>query len=62
MPDDTTQDADKLRKLGQRIREGFAKEHPVPGKSLETVRDAVRKAWEQERADKQERPPPERER
>jgi hypothetical protein len=50
MPNEPTQDADKLRKLGQRVRDGFAKGHPVPEKSLETVRDAVRKEWEKERA------------
>ena len=37
-----------LHKLGQRIREGFAKKHPTPDKSLETVRDAVRAQYEQE--------------
>jgi hypothetical protein len=62
MPNEPTQDADKLRKLGQRVRDGFAKGHPVPEKSLETVRDAVRKEWEKERANEPQRPPPESER
>jgi hypothetical protein len=37
-----------LHKLGQRIREGHAKKHPTSDKSLETVKDAVRKQYEQE--------------
>ena len=37
-----------LHKLGQRIRDGFAKKHPTPDKSLETVKNAVREQYEQE--------------
>jgi hypothetical protein len=37
-----------LHKLGQRIREGHARKHPTPDKSIETVRDAVREQYEQE--------------
>ena len=42
-------DADiALHKFGQRLREGFAKKHPTPEKSLDTVKDAVREQYEQE--------------
>ncbi len=44
-----------LHKLGQRVREGWAKNHPIPDKSLETVRDAVREQWEQEQAAEREK-------
>jgi hypothetical protein len=37
-----------LHKLGQRIREGHARKHPTPDKSLETVKNAVREQYEQE--------------
>jgi hypothetical protein len=37
-----------LHKLGQRIRDGWAKKHPIPDKSLETVKNAVREQYEQE--------------
>jgi hypothetical protein len=37
-----------LHKLGQRIREGHARKHPTPDKSLETVKDAVREQYERE--------------
>ena len=41
-------DADAaLEKLGQRVRAGFAKEHPA--QHLDTVRDAVRQQYEMER-------------
>lgn len=35
-----------LQKLGQRLRAGFAKEHPA--QHLDTVRNAVREQYEQE--------------
>jgi len=48
-----------LHKLGQRIREGFAKKHPTPDKSLETVRDAVREQYAQEQeAERGKQPAP----
>jgi len=37
-----------LKKLGHRVHEGWAKKHPVPDQSIETVRTAVRHDWEQE--------------
>ena len=48
MPDDNTDSAAKLKKLGQRVRDGFAKQHPMAGQSLETVRQTVREEWERE--------------
>ena len=48
MPDQNTDAAAKLQKLGQRLRQGFARQHPVPQQSLDTVRDAVRQEWERE--------------
>jgi|GEM_PF-2257703 len=48
-----------LHKLGQRIREGYAKKHPTPDKSLETVKDAVREQYEQEqKAEREKKPTP----
>ncbi|HUD49746.1 MAG TPA: hypothetical protein VMR33_23165 [Candidatus Baltobacteraceae bacterium] len=46
-----------LHKLGQRIREGHARKHPTPDKSLETVKDAVREQYEQEQEAERERKP-----
>jgi hypothetical protein len=37
-----------LNKLGQRVREGWAKKHPISERSLETVRTTVREDFEQE--------------
>jgi hypothetical protein len=37
-----------LRKLGRHLRQSFAKKHPIPEKSLETVRHAVREQWDKE--------------
>ena len=48
-----------LHKLGQRIREGFAKKHPTPDKSLETIKNAVREQYEQEQqAEREKKPAP----
>ena len=46
-----------LHKLGQRIRDGFAKKHPTTDKSIQTVRDAVREQYEQEQAVEREKKP-----
>jgi hypothetical protein len=46
-----------LHKLGQRIRDGFAKKHPTTDKSIQTVRDAVREQYEQEQAAEREKKP-----
>jgi len=48
MPHQNTDAEAKLKKLGQRLRQGFARQHPVPQQSLDTVRDAVRQEWERE--------------
>jgi hypothetical protein len=37
-----------LTKLGERVRAGWAKKHPISERSLETVRTATREVWEQE--------------
>jgi hypothetical protein len=48
-----------LHKLGQRIRDGYAKKHPIPDKSLETVKNAVREQYEQEQiAEREKKPAP----
>ena len=48
MPD-STNDADaKLKKLGQRVRQGLAIHRPIPEKSLKTIRDVVREQWEKD--------------
>jgi hypothetical protein len=55
---DQNTDADaKLQKLGQRLRAGYAKQHPA--KNLEAVRGAVREQYEQEQtAGRQIKPAP----
>jgi hypothetical protein len=37
-----------LHQLGQRIRQGFAKKHPVRQQSLEAVKEPIREQYEQE--------------
>ena len=44
-----------LKKLGQRIRAGGAKKHPISERSRQTVRTTVREVWEQEQKVKRER-------
>lgn len=53
-------DADAaLQKLGERLREGHAKKHPVSEKSLETVKDTVREQYEQDqKAEREKKPAP----
>jgi hypothetical protein len=46
-----------LHKLGQRVHEGIANTYPASGKSLETVRNAVREQYEQEQKAERERKP-----
>ena len=46
-----------LHKLGQRIRDGWAKKHAITDKSLETVKNAVREQYEQEQAAEREKKP-----
>ena len=37
-----------LQKLGHRLRLGWAKEHPIQDKNLESVKGTVREQWEKE--------------
>jgi hypothetical protein len=48
MPNQKTDAETALQKLGQRVRAGWSKQHPVSDRSLETVRTTVRQDWEQE--------------
>jgi hypothetical protein len=48
MPRETKQAEAALQKLGQRVRAGWAKKHPISERSRETVRTTVREVWEQE--------------
>jgi hypothetical protein len=57
MPNQKTDAETALQKLGQRIRAGWAKQHPVPDQSLETVRTTVRQEWEQEQQAKRTKKP-----
>ena len=46
MPNQNTDAEAKLQKLGQRLRAGHAKQHPM--QNLDTVRAAVREQYQQE--------------
>jgi hypothetical protein len=48
MPNQNTDAEAALQKLGHRVRLGWAKKHPTPDKSLESVKNTVREQWEQE--------------
>ena len=48
MPNENTDAEAALKKLGHRVRLGWAKKHPIPDKSLEWVKDTVREQWEKE--------------
>ena len=48
MPNQNTDAEAALQKLGQRMRLGWARKHPIPDKSLESVKATVREQWEQE--------------
>lgn len=52
MADQNTDAEDKLKKLGERVREGWMQENPTTEKQLESVRDTIREDWEKERAEK----------
>ena len=58
MPNQDTDAENALQKLGQRIRAGWANQHPVPDQSLATVRTTVREEWEQEQQAKAKQPAP----
>lgn len=55
MPNENTSAEDKLRKLGQRIRDGWAKKHPTSEKQLQTIRGVIREEWEKEQKEKRRR-------
>ena len=48
MPNQNTDAEAALKKLGHRLRLGWAKKHPISDKSLESVKNTVREQWEQE--------------
>ena len=59
MPNQKTDAEAALKKLGQRVHEGWAKKHPVPDQSIETVKDTVREQWEKEQVtDRPSKPAP----
>ena len=56
MPSPKQTDAEiALHLLGQRVREGWSKQHPLPEKNLTIFKDAVREDFERS---KQPAPPP----
>ena len=55
MPPEPNNAEAALKKLGQRVRAGWAKKHPISERSRQTVRTAVREVWEQEQKVKRER-------
>lgn len=55
MPPEKNNAEAALKKLGQRVRAGWAKKHPISERSRQTVRTAVREVWEQEQKAKRER-------
>ena len=48
MSENETQMEADLRLLGERLRQGLAKRHPVSARSLKTVQDIVRQQWQEE--------------
>jgi len=48
MPNEKTDAEVKLEKLGQRLRAGWAAQHPADDRDLESVRGAIREQWERE--------------
>jgi len=54
MPKITPDAEESLRKLGERLRHGWATKHPASPASLQTMKDAVREQWEKERQTVQE--------
>ena len=57
MPREQKEAEGALQKLGQRIRAGWSKQHPVPNQSLETIRTTVRQDWEQDQQAKRTKKP-----
>jgi hypothetical protein len=61
MPNQKTDAEAALQKLGQRVRAGWSKQHPVSDRSIETVKNTVREQWEQEQvAEPKKKPSPSR--
>ncbi|HEX3797386.1 MAG TPA: hypothetical protein VH413_01695 [Verrucomicrobiae bacterium] len=58
MPNENTDAEAALKKLGHRVRLGWAKKHPIPDKSLESVKNTVREQWEQEQTASKPAPSP----
>jgi hypothetical protein len=59
MPNQKTDAEAALQKLGQRVRAGWSKQHPVSDRSIETVKNTVREQWEQEQvAERDKKPAP----
>jgi hypothetical protein len=56
MPEKLTDAAAKLKKLGERIRAGIAKRHPIADKGLDIVRQTVREEWQREQTAKRNKP------
>jgi hypothetical protein len=52
MADQNTDAENKLKKLGERVREGWVKEHPTTEQQLESIRGTIREEWEKERETK----------
>ena len=57
MPNKNTDADAALKKLGQHVRLGWAKKHPISDKSLESVKNTVREQWEREQVAERERKP-----
>ena len=45
-----------LHKLGQKLREGWEKEHPTQDKDVDFFKDAIREQWEKEQTSEREKP------
>jgi hypothetical protein len=56
MPEQSTDATAKLKMLGERIRAGIAKQHPVADNSLDIVRQTVREEWQREQTAKRGKP------
>src|ERR1043165_1207304 len=49
MPNQDTDGEAALRKPGQRVRQGWAKNHPTAEQTIDPVKDTLREQWEQQR-------------
>lgn len=57
MPNEKTDAEVKMEKLGQRLRAGWAAQHPADDRGLESVRGAIREQWEREQEARGKEPP-----